>query len=71
MSLVYAIAASTPTRPSCRAIASRTFTATPPITPDRQRQFPSKMTDGEWAPVRPLLPLPSWPEVSHGSEPVD
>ncbi len=28
--------------------------------PDRQRRYPSDMTDGEWAAVRPLLPVPAW-----------
>ena len=28
--------------------------------PERQRRYPSDMTDGEWAEVRPLLPVPGW-----------
>jgi transposase len=28
--------------------------------PGRQRRYPSEMTDGEWAVVRPLLPVPGW-----------
>ncbi|MGV9853463.1 transposase [Streptomyces sp. NPDC003442] len=28
--------------------------------PDRERRYPSDMTDGEWAAVRPLLPVPAW-----------
>ncbi|MEU7606072.1 TOPRIM nucleotidyl transferase/hydrolase domain-containing protein, partial [Streptomyces sp. NPDC041003] len=29
---------------------------------NRQRRYPSDMTDAEWAVVRPLLPTPSWLE---------
>jgi transposase len=28
--------------------------------PMRKRRYPSDMTDGEWAVVRPLLPVPGW-----------
>lgn len=28
--------------------------------PERQRRYPSDMTDAEWAEVRPLLPTPGW-----------
>ncbi|ODA73185.1 DNA ligase [Streptomyces sp. AVP053U2] len=28
--------------------------------PDRERRYPSDMTDAEWAAVRPLLPVPAW-----------
>jgi transposase len=28
--------------------------------PERQRRYPSDMTDAEWAEVRPLLPVPGW-----------
>ncbi len=28
--------------------------------PDRERRYPSDMTDTEWAAVRPLLPVPAW-----------
>lgn len=28
--------------------------------PERQRRYPTDMTDVEWAEVRPLLPLPGW-----------
>ena len=50
----------TSTRLPCRAIASRTYTATRPNHPDRVRRYPSDMTDAEWAAVRPLLPVPAW-----------
>lgn len=30
--------------------------------PDRERRHPSDMTDGEWAAIRPLLPMPAWLE---------
>jgi transposase len=28
--------------------------------PDRERRYPSDMSDAEWAAVRPLLPVPAW-----------
>ncbi|MFI9616741.1 IS5 family transposase [Streptomyces sp. NPDC052023] len=28
--------------------------------PERQRRYPTDMTDAEWAEVRPLLPVPGW-----------
>ncbi|GGQ35351.1 hypothetical protein GCM10010279_50260 [Streptomyces mutabilis] len=28
--------------------------------PDRERRYPSDMTDAEWAAIRPLLPVPAW-----------
>ncbi|MFE9312886.1 IS5 family transposase [Streptomyces sp. NPDC006706] len=28
--------------------------------PERERRYPTDMTDGEWAEVRPLLPVPGW-----------
>jgi len=28
--------------------------------PERQRRYPTDMTDEEWAEVRPLLPVPGW-----------
>jgi transposase len=28
--------------------------------PERQRRYPTDMTDAEWTEVRPLLPLPGW-----------
>ncbi|GAA3381526.1 hypothetical protein GCM10020367_73120 [Streptomyces sannanensis] len=28
--------------------------------PDRERRYPSDMTDTEWAAIRPLLPVPAW-----------
>ncbi|MGW1752352.1 IS5 family transposase [Streptomyces sp. NPDC002092] len=34
--------------------------------PDRQRRYPSDMTDAEWAAVRPLLPTPAWLEGRGG-----
>ncbi|MEV2248086.1 IS5 family transposase [Streptomyces sp. NPDC049970] len=34
--------------------------------PDRARQYPSDMTDAEWAAVRPLLPNPAWLEGRGG-----
>jgi transposase len=34
--------------------------------PDRERQYPSDMTDAEWATIRPLLPTPSWLEGRGG-----
>lgn len=33
---------------------------------DRVRRYPSDMTDGEWAVVRPLLPVPAWLEGKGG-----
>lgn len=33
---------------------------------DRQRRYPSDMTDAEWVAVRPLLPTPSWLEGRGG-----
>ncbi|GAA1218275.1 hypothetical protein GCM10009578_071020 [Streptomyces rhizosphaericus] len=27
---------------------------------ERQRRYPTDMTDGEWAAIRPLLPTPDW-----------
>ena len=34
--------------------------------PDRERRYPSDMTDAEWAVVRPLLPMPAWMEGRGG-----
>lgn len=34
--------------------------------PDRQRRYPSDMTDAEWTVVRPLLPTPAWLEGRGG-----
>ncbi|MFD5650030.1 IS5 family transposase [Streptomyces sp. NPDC127039] len=34
--------------------------------PDRQRRYPSDLTDAEWAAVRPLLPVPAWLEGRGG-----
>jgi transposase len=34
--------------------------------PDRERRYPSDMTDAEWAMVRPLLPTPAWLEGRGG-----
>ncbi|MFE8950583.1 transposase [Streptomyces sp. NPDC007856] len=28
--------------------------------PERQRRYPSDMTDAEWVAIRPLLPVPGW-----------
>ncbi|MGW6982324.1 IS5 family transposase [Streptomyces sp. NPDC054932] len=36
--------------------------------PDRERWYPSDMTDAEWAAVRPLLPVPAWP-LGRGGQP--
>lgn len=44
--------------PSCDCIAHRFGNAADH--PERVRQYPSDMTDAEWAVVRPLLPVPGW-----------
>lgn len=44
--------------PSCDCVAHRFGNAADH--PERVRRYPSDMTDGEWAVVRPLLPVPAW-----------
>lgn len=34
--------------------------------PDRQRRYPSGMSDAEWVAIRPLLPVPAWLEGRGG-----
>lgn len=34
--------------------------------PERVRRYPSDTTDAEWAAVRPLLPVPAWPQGRGG-----
>ncbi|MFF4795564.1 transposase [Streptomyces sp. NPDC001276] len=44
--------------PSCDCLAHMYGNAAD--RPGRQRQYPTDMTDAEWAEVRPLLPVPGW-----------
>lgn len=44
--------------PSCDCLAHMYGNAAD--RPERQRRYPTDMTDGEWAEVRPLLPVPGW-----------
>jgi transposase len=44
--------------PSCDCLAHAYGNAAD--RPERQRRYPSDMTDAEWAEVRPLLPTPGW-----------
>lgn len=32
--------------------------------PERQRRYPTDMTDAEWPEVRPPLPVPGWMRIS-------
>lgn len=47
---------STPAAPTCDCLAHVYGNARP----ERQRRYPSDMTDAEWTEVRPLLPVPGW-----------
>ncbi len=49
---------SNPAAPSCDCLAHVYGNAAD--RPERQRRYPTDMTDAEWAEVRPLLPVPGW-----------
>lgn len=60
MSQLYATAMteSTPVTLACDCLAHRFGNAADNGV--RERRYPTDMTDGEWAEVRPLLPVPGW-----------